>query len=81
MNTHKDHLERNPLKSIRSLCEAYQIIFTNNLHKTIKLLTTLTIILSIPTMISSVYGMIVMLFTAILFACGLGVVKKGEWVL
>lgn len=45
------------LKSIRSLRDSYQIIFTNNLHKTIKLLTALTIIFNIPTIISSVYGM------------------------
>lgn len=45
------------LKSIRSLRDSYQIIFTNNLHKTIKLLTGLTIILNIPTMIASIYGM------------------------
>ncbi len=45
------------IKSIRSLRDAYQIIFTNNLHKTIKLLTALTIIFSIPTMVASLYGM------------------------
>jgi len=45
------------LKSIRSLRDSYQIIFTNNLHKTIKLLTALTILFSIPTMISSLFGM------------------------
>lgn len=45
------------VKSIRSLRDSYQIIFTNNLHKTIKLLTALTIIFSIPTMIASLYGM------------------------
>lgn len=45
------------LKSIRSLRDSYQIIFANNLHKTIKLLTALTIILNIPTMIASIYGM------------------------
>lgn len=45
------------LKSIRSLRDAYQIIFTNNMHKTIKALTSLTIILSIPTMVASLYGM------------------------
>lgn len=45
------------LKSIRSLRDSYQIIFTNNLHKTIKLLTALTIIFNIPTIVSSVYGM------------------------
>lgn len=45
------------LKSIRSLRDSYQIIFTNNLHKTIKLLTALTILFSIPTMVASLYGM------------------------
>ena len=45
------------LKSIRGLRESYQTIFTNNLSKTIKLLTGLTILFSIPTMIASIYGM------------------------
>jgi len=45
------------LRGIRSLRDSYQIIFTNQLNKTIKLLTALTIILSIPTMIASLYGM------------------------
>jgi magnesium transporter len=47
----------NSLKSMRSLRDSYQIVFTNNLHKTIKLLTALTIIFSFPTMIASLYGM------------------------
>jgi len=45
------------LKSIRSLRNSFQIIFTNNVTKTIKLLTALTIIFSIPTVIASIYGM------------------------
>jgi magnesium transporter len=45
------------IKSIRSLRESYQIIFTNNVSKTIKLLTALTILFSIPTMVASFYGM------------------------
>ena len=49
------------LKSIRSLRDSYQIIFTNNLHKTIKLLTALTILFNIPTMTASLYGMNVQL--------------------
>lgn len=81
------------LKSIRSLRDAYQIIFANNLHKTIKLLTSLTIILSIPTMIASVYGMnvdlplakntfafgIVMGLTALLSILGLWIFKRKGW--
>lgn len=49
------------IKSIRSLRDSYHIIFTNNVNRTIKLLTALTIILSIPTIIASLYGMNVLL--------------------
>ena len=45
------------VKSIRSLREAYQILFTNDVNKTIKLLTAITIIFTIPTIIASIYGM------------------------
>lgn len=45
------------IKNIRSLRDSYQIIFANKLTKTIKLLTGLTILFSIPTMIASIYGM------------------------
>lgn len=45
------------LKSIVSLRDSYQIIFTNNLNKNIKFLTSFTIILTIPTVLGSLYGM------------------------
>jgi len=45
------------IKSIRSLRDSYQIIFTNDVNKTIKRLTAITIIFTIPTIIASVYGM------------------------
>lgn len=45
------------IKNIRSLRDSYQIIFANNLTKTIKLLTGLTIIITIPNIIASIYGM------------------------
>lgn len=45
------------VKSIRSLRDAYQILFTNDVNKTIKLLTAITIIVTIPTIITSLYGM------------------------
>lgn len=45
------------IKSIRSLRDSYQVIFTNDLNRTIKLLTTLTIFLTIPTIIASLFGM------------------------
>lgn len=45
------------VRSIRAMRDAYQIIFTNNVSKTIKLLTALTILFSIPTIVASFYGM------------------------
>jgi magnesium transporter len=45
------------IKTIRSLRDCSQIIFTNNVNKTIKLLTAFTILLSLPTMVATVYGM------------------------
>lgn len=50
------HCEVN-LKSIKNVREAYSTILTNNLNKVIKFLTTITILLTIPTIISSIYGM------------------------
>ena len=45
------------VNSIVSLRDSYQVIFTNNLNKFIKLLTSLTIILTVPTIIASIFGM------------------------
>ncbi|MBS0625957.1 MAG: magnesium transporter CorA family protein [Verrucomicrobia bacterium] len=45
------------IKSIRSLRDSYQIIFTNDVNRTIKLLTALTVIVTIPTIVASIYGM------------------------
>jgi magnesium transporter len=45
------------VKSIKSLRDSYQILFTNNVNKTIKFLTAITIIFTIPTIIASLYGM------------------------
>ncbi len=45
------------LKSIRSLRDSYQIIFTNRLNRTIKFLTSFTIIMTIPTIVASIFGM------------------------
>lgn len=81
------------LRSIRSLRDSYQIIFTNQLNKTIKLLTALTIILSIPTMVASLYGMnvslpieknpfafiIILVFILILSFISLLVFQRKKW--
>jgi magnesium transporter len=45
------------VKSIKSLRDSYQIIFTNNLNKIIKFLTAITIIFTLPLIIPSIYGM------------------------
>ena len=45
------------IKSIRSLRDSYQIVFTNDVNKTIKMLTAITIIFTVPTIIASIYGM------------------------
>lgn len=45
------------IKSIRSLRDSYQIVFTNDVNKMIKKLTAITIIFTVPTIIASIYGM------------------------
>jgi magnesium transporter len=48
---------RTILKNIVNIREAHSTITTNNLNRVIKLLTALTIILTVPTLIASIYGM------------------------
>ncbi len=45
------------LKTIQNIRNSYSVILTNNLNQTIKFLTSLTIIMTIPTVVSSLYGM------------------------
>lgn len=45
------------LKTIQNVRSATESMLTQNLNNTIKLLTALTIILTIPTLVSSLYGM------------------------
>ncbi|KPK32916.1 MAG: hypothetical protein AMS24_02760 [Chlamydiae bacterium SM23_39] len=82
------------VKSIKSLRDAYQIIFTNDVNKTIKLLTAITIIFTIPTIIASIYGMniklplathlnafsIIMAFTAISCIALTYIFIKKNWI-
>lgn len=81
------------VKTIRGLRDSYNIIFTNNLHRTIKLLTSLTIIFNIPTMIASLYGMnvdlplarnsnafmLILTIITMLSAFGLYVFRRKRW--
>ena len=75
------------LRTVRSLRDSYQIIFTNQLNKTIKVLTALTIILNIPTMVASLYGMNVPLpagshkFTFILIILFIGIASTFVFML
>ncbi len=45
------------LRSIKNIREAYSAILANDLNKVIKLLTSFTIILTVPMIVSSIYGM------------------------
>lgn len=48
---------RSTLKNIVNVREAYSTIMTNDLNKVIKLFTSLTVIMTIPTIVASLYGM------------------------
>lgn len=45
------------LKTMQNIRSAYTAIVTNNLNQVIKFLTSLTIILTLPTLVGSLYGM------------------------
>lgn len=45
------------LRAIVNVRSAYSTILTNNLNRTIKLLTMITIVLTVPTMIAGLFGM------------------------
>lgn len=50
-------LTKNTLQSVKNLRDSYSTILTNNLNRVIKLLTTITVIFTIPTMIAGLWGM------------------------
>lgn len=56
-NTQLIELAKATLKNMVNIREVYSTIMTNNLNRVIKLLTALTIILTIPTIVGSLYGM------------------------
>lgn len=55
----QQHIEtaKSNLKTIQNIRSAYTAIVTNDLNSVIKLLTSLTIILTIPTILGSLFGM------------------------
>ncbi len=56
-STQTIELCKSSLKTIVNIREAYSIIMTNNLNRAIKLLTALTIIVALPTLVTSIFGM------------------------
>lgn len=50
-------LAKSNTKSIVNIRGAYSTVITNNLNQAMKMLTAITVILTIPTIISSIYGM------------------------
>jgi len=48
---------RTSIRKIINIREAYSAILTNNLNKVLKFLTSLTLIMGVPTIIASLYGM------------------------
>lgn len=92
-NTQVVESARSLLKTIQNVRNAAEAILTNNLNNRIKTLTVLTILLTIPTVISSLYGMnvplpfaeepyaFVFVIAIVLATVSLGVwyFKKNEW--
>lgn len=84
---------RSVLKTIQNIRTATEAILTNKLNATIQTLTILTIILTIPTVVASLYGMNVpvplsdnpfafwIILTGILLAVSIVILifKKGRW--
>lgn len=56
-NSELIELSQANLRNLVNIREAYSTIMTNNLNRVIRLLTSLTVILAVPTMIASLYGM------------------------
>lgn len=81
------------LKTIVNIREAYSTIMSNNLNRVIRLLTILTVVISIPTLISSIYGMnvelpfmdkpyafsVVATFSVILTAVAAILFRRSRW--
>ncbi|MCA9354731.1 MAG: magnesium transporter CorA family protein, partial [Candidatus Kaiserbacteria bacterium] len=84
---------RTLLKTLQNVRSASEAILTNNLNNRIKTLTVLTILLTVPTIVSSLFGMnvplplaeqpyafeVVLLVVAVLVAGGVWYFKKHEW--
>ncbi len=84
---------KSSLKSIVNIREAYSTIMSNNLNQVIRVLTVITVIIAVPTLITSAYGMNVhlpfenspiafvgvMTITFVLALLILAVFKRNKW--
>ena len=82
------------LKKMSTLRDSFEVVYTNRLNQTVKLLTAVTILLTIPTMLASLFGMNVGLplsshpqafWLVLLSALGLSglvgwIFKRNKWV-
>lgn len=50
-------ITKDTIRNMVNIREAYSTILTNNLNRVIKLFTSLTIILTLPTIVGTFYGM------------------------
>jgi len=87
-------LSRAGSRSIKNIREAYSAILTNELNKIMKILTFVTIFLTIPTIVSSIFGMnvvlplegspfmflIIILVIIMLSTLFFVVIKKKRWI-
>ena len=84
-------MSSNSLSIISSTTEAYTGIVSNNLNIVMKVLTSITLIISIPTLISGIYGMnvdglpvphfwIVLLISAVVMAVAFIVLRKKNMI-
>jgi len=87
-------ISKNSLQSVKNIRDAYSTILSNDLNKVIKLLTSLTIILNVPTMIAGLWGMnvelpfaksfyafgIILLIVVIILVALIKLFRKKDWI-
>jgi magnesium transporter len=86
-------ISKNSLQSVKNIRDAYSTLLSNDLNRVIKLLTSLTIILNVPTMIAGLWGMnvpvpfaktmygfeIVLVLVVIISVILLKIFRKKDW--
>jgi len=87
-------LSKNSLQNVKNIRDSYSTILSNNLNRVIKLLTSLTIILNVPTMIAGLWGMnvnvpfaesiyafiFVLVIIALICAILIKIFRKKDWI-